>query len=418
MSFEVCEPLYSANLLSPAKKNINQGGTSSAKTYTIMQVLFIIACQEPASIITVVGQDVPNLKKGAIRDAAKIVASSVYLQNQVHDYKNTKGYNKTERIYELKNGSIIEFNSYDNEQDAKSGKRDYLFINEANGISYDIYFQLSIRTRQKEFLDYNPSAKFWVHEKLIGRPEVALFITDHRHNRFLSKEQHEEIENIPDKELWNVYARGRTGQIHGVIYPGYKIIESMPDLIKPAYGLDFGFNHKTALIETMEWNNDLYWNQLIYQTELTMGDLIPMMKELELGNAPIYCDHAAPDKIEELRRAKFNALKADKDVKNGIDYVKRHNLYLTKRSYGLRKEIQSYKYKVKDGETIDEPVKFMDDGMDAGRYGSYSFRHDKGIKIAKEEEEYTEEQENLSWIQPGYGMTGKLRAIYNKILAA
>lgn len=387
MSFQVCEPLFSANLHSKRKINVNQGGTSSAKTYTILQVLFLIASQRPRSIITVVGQDIPNLKKGAIRDSANIVFSSEYLQGQVKDYRGTKGYNKTERVYEFKNGSVIEFNSYDNEQDAKSGKRDYLFINEANGINYDIYFQLSIRTRIREFLDYNPSAKFWVHERLIGQSNVNFFISDHRHNRFLTKEQHEEIESIPDKELWRVYARGMTGQIHGVIYPQFTIIDTMPLVFKRALGLDFGFNHKTALVDVARDGNRLFWDELIYQSELTIGDLIPMMKDLQLGRTDIYADHAAADKIEDLRRAGFNVHKADKDVKNGIDYVKRHHLYVTKRSLGIRAELMSYKWKEKDGVTLDEPVKFKDDALDAARYGSYSQRKGKGLLVANSVED-------------------------------
>lgn len=391
--FQVCEPLFTANMESKTRVNVNQGGTSSAKTYTIMQIAHMLACDEPNTIITVVGQDVPNLKKGAIRDSQTIISTSPYLQVQLAEWKNSKGYNKTERIHEYKNGSIIEFNSYDNEQDAKSGKRDYLFINEANGISWEIYFQLAIRTRKKIWLDYNPSAKFWVHEKLIGQPNVVRFISDHRHNRFLTKEMHDEIEGIPDKELWNVYARGRTGQIHGVIYPSFKIIDIMPQILRPVYGLDFGFNHKTALVNCARDGNNIFWDEEIYQSHLTIGDLVPMMQELHLGNSRIYADHAAADKIEDLKRAKFNVFKADKDVKNGLDFVKRHNLFITRRSKGLLSEIMTYKYKVRidpltgESVTLDEPVKFKDDGMDAGRYGSYSHRHNGDIKVGKEEQQ-------------------------------
>ena len=379
---QVNASLYNANRYSQKKKNTNQGGTSSAKTYTLMQVLFDLGIHDPGSVITVAGQDIPNLKKGAIRDSQKIVASSPIIQASLKDYGRTGGYNKTDRIYEFNNGSILEFNSYDNEQDAKSGKRDYLFANEANGIPYEVYFQLSIRTRKKEFLDYNPTSKFWVHEKLIGNDDVALFISDHRHNRFLTAEQHAEIESIPDKELWKVYARGMTGQIKGLIYPHVQIIDAMPSGLKPALGLDFGYNHKTALIETMRGVNKLFANELIYQTELTIGDLIYLMKELNLGRTPIYADHAAADKIEDLKRAGFNVYKADKDVLNGIDFVKRHTLYVTKSSLGLRKELMSYKWKEKDGVPLDEPVKFNDDGCDGLRYGAYSARKGRGIVVS------------------------------------
>ena len=368
--------LFDKNLHSTKKKNVNQGGTSSAKTYSILQVLFVIATQDHGCVITVAGQDIPNLKKGAIRDAKKIVASSPALQAQIRG-----SFNQTDRIYTFNNGSIIEFTSYDDSQDAKSGKRDYLFVNEANGIPYEVYFELSIRTKKKEFIDYNPNARFWVHEHLIGESNCALFISDHRHNPFLTAEQHAEIEGIADRELWKVYARGMTGKITGLIYPNTRIIDTMPEGLTTVLGLDFGFNHKTALVEVGKYMDRLFWNELIYQSELTIGDLIQQMKELNIGKTRIYCDHAAPDKIEDLKRVGFVALKADKDVTNGIDFVKRNNLFVTRQSTGLRKEALSYKWKVdKDGVLLDQPVKFNDDGMDAGRYGSYShFRKSREI---------------------------------------
>jgi len=368
--------LFNKNYYSNAKVAINQGGTSSGKTYSILQVLFTLAIQEPLSVITVVGQDIPNLKKGAIRDAQMIYNSSEELKAQIDNY------NKTDRIFAFKNDSIIEFTSFENEQDAKSGKRDYLFINEADGISYNIYWQLATRTRKKIFIDYNPTATFWVHEKLIGQNDVELLISDHRHNPFLSNEQHHEIESIKDKELWKVYARGLTGRVNGLIYSQYQLCDGIPEFAKTCYGLDFGFNHKSALIEIGKWDNRLYWHELIYQSELTVGDLIYQMKELNISRKIIYADSARPDAIEDLKRAGFNVRQAEKDVKNGIDFVKRHQLYITKSSLGLIKEIQHYKWKEKDGAFMDEPVKFRDDAMDAARYGAYSHRKSNTIIVS------------------------------------
>lgn len=384
MIFQVCEPLYSANLNAKTKFIVNQGGTSSAKTYTIMQVLCYIALTRPGSIITVVGQDIPNLKKGAIRDTARIFASSPFLQRAVPNYKLNRGYNKTDRIYEFSNGSIIEYTSYENEQDAKSGKRDYLFVNEANGVQWEVFWQLAIRTTHNIYIDYNPSSRFWAHEKLHGRKNVTLLISDHRHNRFLSQAMHDEIENIEDPEYWKVYARGLTGQIKGLIYTNWTKIDIFPALIPSVYGMDFGFNHKMALTDIAKDGNNLFWDQLIYESEMTISDLVHRMRELEISRTkPIFADHAAADKIEDLKRAGYNVFPADKDVKNGIDFVKRHNLYVTKRSTGLHGELGTYKWKEKDGLLLEEPVKFKDDGMDSGRYGSYSgFRKDRTLKIS------------------------------------
>ena len=67
-----------------------------------------------------------------------------------------KGENKTDKTFYFNNGSLFEFKTYDTPQDAKSGKRDFLFINEANGVPYEIYQELEVRTKKQVYLDYNP----------------------------------------------------------------------------------------------------------------------------------------------------------------------------------------------------------------------------------------------------------------------
>ena len=129
----VNEQLYKANRMDDGCRIfVNQGGTSSGKTYCIMQVLFDLACSEANQIITVVGQDLPNLKAGALRDAKMIRAGESGLMQFFKINESSS------QLIGL-NGSIIEFKSYQNEQDARSGKRDYLFVNEANGVPYPIY---------------------------------------------------------------------------------------------------------------------------------------------------------------------------------------------------------------------------------------------------------------------------------------
>ena len=231
--------LYDLNIQSDARVLVNQGGTSSGKTYSIMQVLYELGYEEPNQIITVVGQDIPNLKVGAYRDAKTIMSTN---EDVAYYYPTI---NEGERIIKCRNGSIIEFKSYADAQDAKSGKRDYLFINEANGISYEIYWQLAIRTRKKVFIDYNPSARFWVHDEVIGRDGVELIVSYHKGNRFLSDEEHARIEGISDPELHKVYARGKTGKISGLVLTNWDICDTLPPFDEwkmSAWGLDFGFS--------------------------------------------------------------------------------------------------------------------------------------------------------------------------------
>lgn len=95
--------LFKQNYSSKAQVIINQGGTNSGKTFAIEQVLFCYACENEKQVIAVVGQDIPNLKAGALRDALSIYSSSAALQAIV------KSYNKTERIFEFHNGSAKYF---------------------------------------------------------------------------------------------------------------------------------------------------------------------------------------------------------------------------------------------------------------------------------------------------------------------
>ena len=162
--FDVIGELYKANADVTPRFLVNQGGTSSGKTYTLMQRLIVLSIEEPRAVITVTGQDLPNMKVGAMRDLDNIVHGSPWLMDWFTQ-------NKSENTWRGRNGSLVEFKSYDNAQDAKSGKRDYLFVNEANGVPYDVFWQLQIRTRKQVFLDYNPTARFWVHDK-IGRAHV------------------------------------------------------------------------------------------------------------------------------------------------------------------------------------------------------------------------------------------------------
>jgi phage terminase large subunit len=362
---------------------INQGGTSSGKTYSILQNLFLYAIEDHNQVITIVGQDIPNLKVGALRDAQTIVENSEILQSFIADY------NKSDRIYYFVNGSIMEFKSYDDAQDAKSGKRDYLFINEANGITKDIFDELYIRTKRKTYLDYNPNTEFWVHYELIGKPNVELIISDHRHNPFLDDKIHEKIEAIDDSELWKVYARGLTGKLEGVIFRDYNVISNVStDAKLIGYGLDFGFtNDPSALIAVYSQSGELVLDELIYEKGLLNVKISDRMRELSVSGR-IIADSAEPKSISELQGYGWNVEPASKgrdSIKQSINILKRYKLNVTQRSHNLKNELNNYKWKQnRDGRLENEPVDFLNHSIDAVRYvclnilnnvteGKYSF---------------------------------------------
>lgn len=364
-------PLYEANLTAREDVVVNQGGTSSGKTYSILQVLFTKAIQAPNLVITIAGQDIPNLKKGALRDAENIVAGSAELQRLILDY------HKTDRVFKFWNGSIMEFNSYDGPQDAKSGKRDYLFVNEANGIPYNVYVELSMRTRKQTFIDYNPNSEFWVHAEVLNEPNVMLLISDHRHNPFCQQKIRDKIEALrfKDLELFKVYGRGLTGKIEGLIFRNWNLVDAIPDgatLI--AYGLDFGFtNDPSGLLGVWQQDGQLWLREQFYETGLTNPAIAGKFPGCGVtAYDDIIADSAEPKSIAEIANYGYNlypAMKGADSVKNSIDIIKRYTLNVTKDSTNLRKELNNYKWKQdKDGKTLNEPVDFLNHLIDPLRY--------------------------------------------------
>ena len=371
MSLFAVSELFDENLEAEERTIVNQGGTSSGKTYSIMQLLFWYAINDAGCVITVVGQDVPNLKKGAYRDATTIRNGSQQLTT-LFPYVN-----EGERIFKCINGSLIEFTSYKDAQDAKSGKRDYLFLNEANGIPYEIYWQLAIRTRKKVFLDYNPTARFWVHDKVLGRDGVRLIISDHRKNYFLSQEEHDRIEGIEDEQLWKVYARGLTGKLEGVIFTEWDIVDALPPVYEwkgDWYGLDFGFtNDPSALEHVIEAHGDLWIDELIYSTGLTNPMIAERAKAEDLNSdKEIVADCAEPKSIRELNGMGLWVSPSPKgadSIVSGLDILKRYRLHFTRRSLGIIDNVRSYSWaKDRDGNRINKPEDRNNHGIDAIRY--------------------------------------------------
>lgn len=383
--FDVIGELYKANADVTPRFLVNQGGTSSGKTYTLMQRLIVLSIEEPRAVITVTGQDLPNMKVGAMRDLDNIVHGSPWLMDWFTQ-------NKSENTWRGKNGSLVEFKSYDNAQDAKSGKRDYLFVNEANGVPYDVFWQLQIRTRKQVFLDYNPTARFWAHDKIIGRKDCKLIISDHRNNQFLTEEEHRKIEEIEDPELWQVYARGLTGKITGLVFSRWDIVEEMPPLMEcklQAFGLDWGFvNDPTALLEVRVAHGDIWVDELIYTPALTNPMIAEAAHKQGIGRRHrIIADSAEPKSIAELVSMGLNvvaSVKGKDSVINGIDILKRYAIHVTRRSMGLQEELKQYKWKIlRTGETTNEPVDSFNHAIDALRYVALTYLKSERRSTAK-----------------------------------
>lgn len=348
---------------------INQGGSRSSKTYSLCQMIIVHCLTNPNTAVSIVRKTFPTLRGTVMRDFFEVLRD-LEIYEQAHHHKTT-------HMYYFPNGSMVEFFGADNEQKLRGRKRDILWVNEANDLNFEEFTQLNMRTTSKLIFDFNPSENFhWLYD-LISRPESKLIHSTYKDNPFLNENQVKEIENLImyDESYYKIYALGEKGTGKTTIYTHYKNYDIIPEIKDTVYGLDFGFNHPTALIE-MSWiDNTCYVKQMIYKSGLTSQDLINMMDELNIDKKKeIACDSARPEIIEDLRRKGYNAKPAIKDVKDGIDSVKSSQLFIHKESLDILKEISAYKWKTNGDIVLDEPVKAYDDAMDAMRYAIHYWK--------------------------------------------
>lgn len=360
---------------------VNQGGTSSGKTYAILQVIFLKLIQKKR-IATIVGQDVPNLKKGALRDFQERILVNIPWFNLY-----IESYNKSDRIYKFRNGSIMEFTSFGDEQDAKNGKRDIAFFNEANGIPYLIYRQVAMRTSEDVYIDYNPTAPFWAHEYLIGKKGVVTFYSNFTHNPFLDDSVRNEILSLKyeDLEAWKVYGLGKTGSVAGLVIENMTVVPEMPSHLKRrAYAIDFGYRaHPTALIQAGLANErDLYFDQLFYLRNMKTRDIHLTMNALGISKKrKIIADGADARACDDLKDRGWNiqeVIKGRDSVMYGVELINQYNIHVTQRSVDMIEERGKYRYKVEKrgdyaGMVKNEPIKAFDDTWDAARYYTVTF---------------------------------------------
>lgn len=361
----VCEPTF---------YKVIQGGASASKTFSIMILLVGYAESYPNSLITVAGMTYNHLATGVMRDFKKIMTET----NRWEDIN----FNKSAKIYTFNNGSQIEFLSTDN-MTSRGPRRDVLFVNEANGITYETFDQLATRTRDFVILDYNPSAKFWAHEELVEKKKdkTSFLITTYLDNEALGKQEKENIESRKPKDgeepsnWWTVYGLGQIGSLEGNIYSGW-VEESVENIKKGKlvrYGLDFGFsNDESALVAIYDLeDNRMGVIELLFQKGI-LGSQYPeiLMSHNIDSNVLIVADSARPEIIAEIKAKGYRIIGADKNpgsVKRGIDRVSQKQIFY----YGknLKQEYLSYAWRKKrTGEILDEPNDGNDHLMDAVRY--------------------------------------------------
>ena len=349
---------------------INEGGSRSSKTYSLCQLMIIYCLQNNNKVVSVIRKTFPALRATVLRDFIEIL-------KEIGLYKQDS-HNKSEHIYTFANGSMVEFFSVDDEQKIRGRKRDIAWCNEANELYFDDFTQLNMRTENKLIFDYNPSeSASWLYE--LPAEESIKIKSTYKDNPFLPDSIKAQIEDLArtDEALYQIYALGEKATSKSNIYSNWSFVAHRPaKFVKYVYGLDFGYNHPTALMRVYYCDNDVYIEPVIYESYLTTTMLIEKLGTLGIEQTvSILADYSRPEIIKEMNIAGYDVQNANKVVKKGIDNLKSFGV-ICQDDKALRREYENYKWK-KIGDFItDEPVKLFDDAMDAIRYATTHIRQE------------------------------------------
>src|SRR3990167_6017132 len=346
-----------------------QGGTGASKTISIIQILIDKAQRDKTATLTsIVSESMPHLKKGCIRDFKRIMKE--------HNYWKESKWFETDKIYTFETGSQFEFFGADQADKLRGGRRDRLFINECNNVSFQAFEELEVRTREFVYLDWNPVSEFWFNTDILGkRDDVEHIILNFLDNEALDEGERKSIEQRRGrKDWWQVFGLGQLGELQGKIYTNWQIMDEIPHEARlERYGLDFGYtNDPTAIVGLYYFNGGYILDEIEYQRGLQNKPIADILKNLK--PALTIADSAEPKSIDEIKSFGISILPAQKgkdSVRYGIGVLQDQQISITKQSVNLIKEYRNYLWQTdKNGQLIspNEPEKGNDHCLDAARY--------------------------------------------------
>jgi phage terminase large subunit len=377
------------------KNKIIQGATSSGKTYGIIPILYDRALATPNTLITIVAETIPSLKDGCV----KIFQDFMFEQNRWRE----DCWLGNPMQYTLPNRSRLQFKSFDSEGKAKaSGKREILFINEANHVPFSVADALMIRTTKEVWIDFNADSEFWGHTELLKEPKTDFLKLTYLDNEQIPQGTLEKMLTRKDKaeqeerngtkgywwNWWQVYGLGEIGSLQGVVFNNWSEIDTVPKDAKfVGYGVDFGYtNDPTTVIMGYEYNGVRIYDEVVYRTGLLNNDIADLLKANDITKRMIgYADSADPKSIDDINRYGYTlkpVTKGADSIMYGVGLMQEKPFQITKRSTNLRKELRNYCWaNDKDGADINKPIDAWNHGIDSCRYLEMELKLNKRGKM-------------------------------------
>lgn len=392
-----CTSVFEKNYHNPSPIVVNVGGVRSSKSYSIAQCINAYALE------------CPGLAIGICRKVASTLTSSVV--RPFIEVANTFGtwsdgnFNKTERYYtyDLGDGnaskSTIQFFGLDDIEKIKSTKFNLVWMEEATGFTYEDFSFLQTRLsaekphgweRNQIVLSLNPSdARGWIKTQLLPQKDVCLIESTYKDNPFLDADYIRTILALKDtnERMYKMLVLNQWGVSEGRVFDKWELYDDSTapkSFDQVIYGLDFGYNHPTALIECSFKDNAVYLREVIYKQYLTNPELIALMDALKVRkDLAMIADSAEPARIDDIFNKGYERVEGIKkiDVVKTIEILKRYKIYIHKDSKNVQSEFDDYEWKKNlAGQYLDklEPDKQHDDAIAAIRYATQYYDENSG----------------------------------------
>lgn len=381
---------------------INEGGSRSTKTTSLIQIYTLISLQSQTPLRNTIWRAKKTWNLASVyKDYEKyLIVNSLYSE---------KDHNKSSHSFKF-NKSVVECHGADNTQKLHGLTQDNAWINEAIEITKDEFDQIDQRTSGVIFIDYNPSEEeHWVYD-LAKQPNSVFIKSTMMDNPFLAKGIMDKIlsynPNNPvnvhrktaNQYKWDVYGLGKRAKREGVIF-NYTLIKEWDDDAEfIGNSLDFGFYpDPCASVRVGLLNGKLilktifYEYNLIYTKSVNNPDYPSIEQRFEENNVKkneiIIADSAQKAGIQELRLERWNIRGVKKypgSIIDGLNLMKNYMpFYVTEDSLELITELNNYCYSKdeRSGKFTNEPIDGFNHLIDGIRYVCMELLHKPKIKL-------------------------------------
>lgn len=365
------------------------GSAGSGKTIFCCFKTIMYAVEHPKARVGVFRKTLPSLRETAWREIRELLIKFGIEFEE----------NKSNAIITLNNGATISFTPLDTDEKIRSLNLDYVFVEQCEEVSEEIFDELALRVRGEVSLaDYGqvlliaqPGPRtHWIYKRFYqikaNDPDYKWEHFDYRDNPYLKEEQRRYYEGLKETnyDRWRTHALGEWITSSKQIFVNNWSVGINNRRFFDFYvgGLDFGWNVASAFLLIGFYDDEAYVLGEVYGTELTNGELLSEIHDLlarhELDFSDldaVYADAASPDRIEVMCQNGLNTYPSVKDVTAKINTTRETTIHIDESCTNLIRELPDYEWKKdKYGNVLEEPVKENDHAIDSLCYAIYGVR--------------------------------------------